>query len=182
MRTIVILFLFGALIGNAYNAFHAYSGTLPITPIHISPLLDWSSYLLFGLASVLIGMLTILFDRQSQETPQVSWQRAIGAIGLLGIFYFLSACIFLGNNTILLILIAGFVLFATLYDRSASAILAAVIVAVIGSSLEIFFVHSGMYYYARPQLFGVTYWLPLLYGIASIATGQLARALETKRG
>jgi hypothetical protein len=180
MRTIIILFLFGALVGNGYNAFHAYSNTIPVTATHINPLLDWTSYLLFGFAAVAIGMLTIVFDKWLRgAVPYVSWRRAAGAIVFLGVFYFSSACIFLSNTVILFILIAGFVLCVALYDRSGTALLAAALVAIAGSLLEMFFVHSGMYYYARPQVLGVTWWLPFLYGIASVTTGQFARAVYT---
>jgi hypothetical protein len=179
-RTIVILFLFGTLLGNAFNSFHAFSGTIPVTAVHINPLLDWSSYLLFGAASVSIGLLTLLFDKTLHKSlPVVTWPNALGALGLLGVFYLSSACIFLGNALILLILIFGFILAVLLYDRSLSALLAALLIAIVGTAAEIYFVHSGMYYYARPQIMGVTYWLPFLYGISSVATGQLARALAS---
>jgi len=177
--TIAILFLFGVIVGNGYNSFHAYSGTIPITAIHINPLLDWSSYLLFGFAAVAIGLLTLLFDKILHKAPIVSWPNALGALALLGVFYFCSACMFLSNTIILLVLMGGFVLSVIIYVRSASALLAALLVAIVGTSAEISFVHSGMYYYARPQIMGVTYWLPFLYGISSVATGQLARALAS---
>ncbi len=172
----IILFVFGAIIGNGYNSFHAYSGTIPITAMHINPLLDWSSYLLFGSAAVAIGMLTLLFDKILNKSPVITWPNVLGALILLGVFYFCSACLFLGNTIILMILIFGFILSVMLYDRTVSALLAALIVAIVGTGTEIFFVHSGMYYYARPQIMGVTYWLPFLYGISSVTTGQMARA------
>jgi hypothetical protein len=179
-RTILILFVFGALVGNGFNSLHAYSGTLPITPIHISPLLDWSSYLLFGFAGVSIGLLTLLFDKVRNHKPAVTWAKAAGALALLGVFYLCSACMFLSNTLILVILICGSALSLFLYDRSISAILAVVLVAIAGTGAEMYFVHSGMYYYARPQVMGVTFWLPFLYAISSVTTGQLARATVSK--
>jgi hypothetical protein len=177
-RTALILFLFGALVGNAYNSFHAFSGTIPVTLIHINPLLDWSSYLLFGFAGLSIGLLTLFFDKIfKRKIPKVTALNVAGALLFLGLFYFSSACMFLSNTIIILILAIGFILSVILYDRSGTALLAAVIVAIVGTSAEMYFVHSGMYYYSRPQILGVAYWLPLLYGIASVTTGQLARAL-----
>ena len=181
LRTILILFAFGALLGNGFNSMHAYSGTIPITPIHISPLLDWSSYLLFGFAGVSIGLLTLLFDRLGRVKPIVSWTKAIGALRLLGFFYLCSACMFLTNTMILLTLIFGAIVSLYLYDRSINAVAAAILVAIVGTSTEIYFVHSGMYYYSRPQVMGVTYWLPFLYVISSVTTGQLARASVSNR-
>jgi hypothetical protein len=143
-------------------------------------LLDWSSYLLFGFAGLSIGMLNILIDYLFSNTPtMVSWTKALSGIGLLGIFYFTSACIFLSNNIILLILVFGFLLVFILYAPSGQALLAAVLVAIAGTSAEIYFVHTGMYYYSRPQFMGVTCWLPFLYGIASVTTGQFARLLAS---
>jgi hypothetical protein len=179
LRTAVVLFLFGALLGNAYNSLHAYSGAIPITSIHTNPLIDWQSYLLFGFAGLSIGMLTLLFDHKlRKKAPAATWRNALGALALLGIFYVISACMFLSNATILLILIGGFLLSVWLYDRHGLALLAALIVAIIGTSAEILQVYFHSYYYARPEVMGVCWWLPLLYGIASITTGQLARALH----
>jgi hypothetical protein len=181
-RTIAVLFLFGAIVGNGYNSLHAHLGTLPITASHPSPLTDWSSYLLFGFAAVGIGMLTLLFDHKLRKESRVtSWLNAIGALALLGMFYFLSACMFLSNTAIFIILAVGFVLSVLLYDRHGYALLAALLIAIIGTTAEVLQVYYHSYYYARPQIMGVTYWLPLLYGMSSITTGQLARALAWRK-
>jgi|GEM_PF-2776246 hypothetical protein len=177
MRRIIGLFLFGAIGGNLYNSFHAFSGTIPVTPQHMNPLLDWTSYLLFGFAGVLIGLVTIAFDRFLRKTaPRPAWPNALGAVALLGVFYFISACMFLSNTVILIVLILGFALLWWLYDRTWYALLAALLVAAGGTAVEIILIHLNVYYYARPQFMGVAFWLPVLYCIASIATGQLARA------
>jgi hypothetical protein len=182
MRILIGLFLFGAIGGNLYNSFHAFSGTIPVTPEHINPLLDWTSYLLFGFAGVAIGLVTIVFDKiLRKEAPPVNWPAALGAVALLGVFYFVSACMFLSNTVILLILIFGFALSWWLYDRSWYALVAALLVALGGTAIEITLVHFNVYYYSRPQFMGVAYWLPFLYCIASVATGQLARALAAKK-
>ncbi len=179
MRTIIGLFLLGAIGGNLYNSFHAFSGTIPVTPEHINPLLDWTSYLLFGFAGLIIGMVAIAFDKFLRDTaPQPGWPNALSAAALLGVFYFISACMFLSNSVILIILIFGAVLTWWLYDRTWQAILAALLVAAGGTAVEITLIHLNVYYYARPQFMGVAFWLPALYCIASIATGQLARVLN----
>ena len=179
LRTILILFLFGAILGNAFNSMHAFSGAIPVTTVHSKPLVDWSSYLLFGFAGVSIGFLTLLFDRIfRKESQHTGPSNAISAMIMLGFFYFISACIFLSDTLIFFILTAGLILAMLLYDRHGLAFLAALIVAVIGTTAEIVQVNFHSYYYARPQIWGVTWWLPLLYGIASVTTGQLARAVH----
>jgi hypothetical protein len=179
MRRLIFLFIFGAFAGNLYNSFHAFSGTIPVTPTHINPLLDWTSYLLFGFAGMAIGLATILSDKfLRKNTPTASWPNAIGAGLFLGVFYFISACMFLSNTVILALLIFGFVLAVWFYDPSIYAVLTAAIVAIAGTAAEITMVHQNIYCYSRPQWLGVAYWLPFLYGIASIATGQIARALN----
>ena len=176
------LFILGALLGNACNSFHAFSGTIPVTPTHINPLLDWTSYLLFGFAGVAIGVVTLAFDKLfGRNVSSPGWLNAIGAGALLVVFYFISACMFLSNTAILLILILGFLLSWWMYDRTWLALLAALLVAIAGTTVEITLVHLDVYYYARPQFMGVTYWLPFLYGIANVATGQLARALGSEK-
>ncbi|MCW3125466.1 MAG: hypothetical protein JWO03_1124 [Bacteroidetes bacterium] len=180
-RTALALFLFGAIVGNGYNSLHAFMGAIPITDVHSNPLMDWSSYLLFGFAGVSIGMLTIFFDKNlRKESLVANWKNAIASMLLLGVFYFLSACMFISNSVILMILIGGFILSSLLFDRHGYAILAAVLVAIFGTAAEVLQVHYHSYYYARPEIFGVTYWLPFLYGISSITTGQLARALTSR--
>lgn len=182
LRTVIALFLFGAILGNGYNSLHAFMGAIPVTAIHTNPLLDWTSYLLFGFAGVSIGMLTLLFDRHlRKDSPEVLWQHALSSMLVLGVFYFLSACTFLTNTAILLIEIIGFVFCVWVYDRHGYAVIAAIIVAIIGTSAEVLQVHYQSYYYARPEVMGVTYWLPFLYAISSITTGQLARALASSQ-
>ncbi len=182
MRTLLALFIFGAIIGNLYNSFHAFSGTIPVTPTHINPLLDWSSYLLFGFAGVAIGLATMICDKFFRKNPpSATWPNAIGAGLFLGIFYFISACMFLSNTIILIALIFGFILAWFIYDRSPYTLFTALIVAIAGTAAEITMVNQGVYCYSRPQLMGVAYWLPFLYGLASIATGQIARALNSKK-
>ena len=177
-RAAVLLFVFGAIVGNGFNSFHAYSGTIPVTATHMNPLKDWSSYLLFGFAGLSIGMLSIVLDKlPGGNVKPVSAIKALAGIGLLGIFYFLSACMFLSNGVILGLLIFGFLLSYFLYGRNTVSLGAAFLVAIAGTTAEIIFVQSGMYYYSRPQFMGVAYWLPFLYGIASVTTGQLALAL-----
>jgi hypothetical protein len=181
MRTLLMLFVFGALIGNLFNSFHAFSGTIPVTPTHLNPLLDWSSYLLFGFAGVFIGLATIVFDKLRKDAPASNWPRAISACVLLGVFYFISACMFLSNNVISIILILGFLLSMWLYDRSVFALIAAFIVAIAGTAVEITLIDFKVYHYARPQVMGVAWWLPFLYGIGSIATSQLVRVLNPQK-
>ena len=86
---------------------------------------------------------------------------------------------FLPNTLIFFVLAGGFILSVFLYDRSGYALLAALLVAIAGTTAEVLQVYYHLYYYARPQVMGVTYWLPLLYGLSSITTGQLARALAS---
>jgi hypothetical protein len=180
MRTLLILFVFGALVGNLFNSFHAFSGTIPVTPTHLNPLLDWSSYVLFGFAGVFIGLVTIVFDKLRKDAPGSNWPKAIGACVLLGVFYFISACMFLSNDVILIILIFGFMFSVCLYDRSVFALMAALLVAIAGTAVEITLIDFKIYHYARPQVMGVALWLPFLYGIGSVATGQLARVLNAE--
>lgn len=178
IRTILVLFVLGATFGNLFNSFHAFSGTIPVTPGHLNPLLDWSSYLLFGFAGLAIGSTTLFFDKVFGAPAAPSFKHALGACAMLGVFYFITACMFLSNWLILAVLVCGFALMVRIYDYTWRAVLAAVLVALAGTAAEICMVHAHVYYYSRPQFMGVAYWLPFLYGIASIATGQLARAVN----
>src|SRR2546423_9667236 len=43
--------------------------------------------------------------------------------------------------------------------------------AVLGTGLDAFHVHSKVEHYAVPVLFGLAWWVPLLFGVAAVAIG-----------
>src|SRR2546423_9444789 len=45
--------------------------------------------------------------------------------------------------------------------------------AVLGTGLDAFHVHSKVEHYAVPVLFGLAWWVPLLFGVAAVAIGYL---------
>src|SRR2546430_13529786 len=43
--------------------------------------------------------------------------------------------------------------------------------AVLGTGLDAFHVHSKVEHYAVPELFGLAWWVPLLFGVAAVGLG-----------
>lgn len=67
--------------------------------------------------------------------------------------------------------------FWLLSKKSWQNLLLSIVIAITGTLIEMILVAAGTFVYIQPDLFGVPYWLPLVYICASFAVGELGRAL-----
>jgi uncharacterized membrane protein YoaT (DUF817 family) len=51
------------------------------------------------------------------------------------------------------------------------------IIAVLGSLVEVVFVRSGVWHYANPTLLGVPLWVPFAFGTTGLIGGRMAQTL-----
>lgn len=171
-----VLFAIGAILGTMCDGFHTWGGqtTYAHPMILRAPL--WVP-LLFGLAAVGIGFGRLAFDRMLQIREQISMRQAALAMG-----FFIAAYAFTGFVGWDEVRIANVVLFAALiawsiWDRRADGLVFMLLVAFIGTGIEMLLVRSGVFFYAQSTLDGVALWLPSLYLLAAVSVGTLTRAL-----
>ena len=175
-RTILWLFLLGATLGTALDAFHVYSHVERYArPIFFG--LAWWVPLLFGTAAVAIGYSHPLVDPLIHNIrPHRRLTASITELGWLMLAYLIAASP-VGSfaRTGLLALI--YLNFWLLAGRGWQNLLLSFVTAITGTLIEMILVDAGAFSYLHPDILGVPYWLPCIYAIASLAIGDLGRSL-----
>lgn len=175
-RTILWLFLLGAIIGTAFDAFLVYSSVEQYTsPAFLG--VAWWVPLIFGVAAVAIGYSHPLIDpilhnfrhsrRLSTSIAELSW--------LLLAYVIAASPISSLSKAILLGLI--YFNFWLLTGRGWQNLLLSLVTAITGTLVEMTLVAAGAFSYLQPDILGVPYWLPFIYACASLAVGNLGRSL-----
>ncbi len=181
-RATILLFLLGACGGGAFDAFYVSQGIKRYSPlVSAGPTLlglPWWAPLLAGSAAVVIGLSHPLLD------PLLAYSRtarrlstSIAALGWLCLAYLLGA--------LSLAPIARFGLLGLLYlnfwllaGRSWQNLVFSAVVAITGTLIEMILANAGIFSFPQnAELLGVPAWLPWLYACASLALGDLGRAL-----
>jgi hypothetical protein len=173
---ILYLFLLGATLGTALDAFHVYSG-VERYPVPTFLGVAWWVPLLFGAAAVAIGCSHVGADlllRQRRRPVRLVWSLGEGMwvvltyvvsaseldswakVGLLGVIY---------------------INFWVMAGRSWQNLVLSVMTAITGTLVEMVLVATGAFSYVHPDMLGVPYWLPCIYLCASLAVGDVGRAL-----
>ncbi len=175
-RTIIWLFLLGAMFGTALDAFHVYSSVEKYPrPAFLG--VAWWVPLLFGFATIAIGYSHPLVDplihnlrrprRLSTSIAELAW--------LLLAYVIAASSISSLAKTILLSLI--YFNFWLLTGRGWQNLLLSLVTAITGTLVEMILVAGRTFLYLQPDIRGVPYWLPFMYAIASLAVGDLGRSL-----
>ncbi|WP_052888290.1 hypothetical protein [Thermogemmatispora carboxidivorans] len=181
-RAAVLLFLLGATGGSALDAFYVHQGVkrYSIAVVTGSSLfgLPWWVPLLAGSAAVAIGLSHPLLDPlliHSRTVRRLS--TSIAALGWLCLAYLLGAIPLapLARFGLLGLLYLNFWLLA---GRSWQNLIFSAVVAITGTLIEMILVNAGIFSFPQnADLLGVPVWLPWLYASASLALGDLGRAL-----
>jgi hypothetical protein len=175
-RAILWLFLLGATLGTALDAFHVYSYVEQYArPAFFG--VAWWVPLLFGSAAVAIGYSHPLVDplihnllrprRLTTSIVELTW--------LLLAYLIAASPISSLAKTALLILI--YFNFWLLTGRGWQNLLLSLVTAITGTLVEMTLVAAGAFSYLQPDILGVPYWLPFMYACASLAVGDLGRSL-----
>jgi hypothetical protein len=175
-RAILWLFLLGATLGTALDAFHVYSYVEQYTRPSFFGVAWWVP-LLFGNAAVAIGYTHPLVDPLIHNIrPPRRISMNIAELGWLVLAYLVTASP-LGSiaKTGLLILI--YFNFWLLVGRGWQNLLLSLVTAITGTLVEMTLVAAGAFFYFQPDILGVPYWLPWIYACASLAVGDLGRSL-----
>jgi hypothetical protein len=182
-RSLVVLFLFGAVLGTFGDYSHVLSGTLsyPYSYARI-PWTDlpWWDPLLMGTATLLLGLpdLTGSLSRgkmrmQSFSFRSVAWMTA-AFVGLYWISGFLPLQTGGLRDAVLGSLALG--IWWT-FDRSPESFGLGLVAAASGSAVEIFLVSRSVFHYESPNFFGIASWIPWLYFAAVVPVRALVAVL-----
>lgn len=171
-----ILFLTGAVLGSGLDALLVI-GQVENYPFSNLFVLPWWVPLLFGTATVIIAYAHLLFmpllgHMRRPETLTT----AIVEQGWLLLSYLLL-CIHMDTPSKTLLLGILCFQFWLLGKKSWQNLLVSTVIAITGTLIEMILVAARIFAYTQPDLFGVPYWLPVLYLCASFAIGELGRAL-----
>lgn len=196
----VLFFAFvGLVMGTCFDAFHVLTKTATYVDVWKFPYLEvaWYVPLEFTAAGIVVGMVRPVLDARfhGPNGRLVCLAIALGlgclCIGWGGSGLLTPACWsddapkcwsdpnvpYLGF--LLVLGVGGWVAF----DRTWEGIVAALITAGIGVSIELALIHlDGSYRYLHADFHGVPIWLPALYIIACGSIGNLGRYLKQRTG
>jgi hypothetical protein len=175
IRSSLILFFTGAVLGSIFDGFHTHSGTT-FYPHPWFLKMAWWVPLLFGAATWAIGDSHVKMDRVlARDKRGMSGSRVIIGLFIFGIIYFNSG--FIHNSLKFYFTIGGALFLWLIFDRTWQGVLLGLLTGVAGSCVEITLTHFHFFQYTSPERWGIPYWLPFLYFGASVAVGNLGRLL-----
>jgi hypothetical protein len=175
-RAVLLLFLLGATLGSALDAFHASSG-VERYPIPVFFGLAWWVPLLFGSAAVAIGCSHPLADPllHNRRPPHRIWV-SLGGLAWLVLAYLISAS-FLDSLAKVGLLAIIYFNFWLLSGGGWQNLVFSLVTAITGTLIEMILVTAGAFSYLHPDFIGVPYWLPCIYANTSLAVGDVGRSL-----
>ena len=174
-RMLLWLFLLGATLGTALDAFHVLSGVESyVAPAFLG--VAWWVPLLFGGAAVAIGYSHPLLDSLLYHRRFRSLLSSLLGLAWLPLAYLVSASFFdTLTKTLLIALI--YCNFWLLTGGDWQNLVFSLVTAITGTLIEMILVAAGAFAYLHPDMLGVPYWLPGIYACASLAVGDLGRSL-----
>lgn len=178
MQRIAALLLAGATLGSLFDWTHVATGTTAYTaPYWLG--LAWWVPLMFASAALAIGLSHPHLDRRFGHRPPRRSHTALLA-GLVGL-----GAIWAGSGLLplphwqrgLVLAPAALALWWTL-DRTRVGLALAAATAIVGCAVEILVSRLGYFVYVEPDFININSWLPWVYVAASVAGGNLGRALS----
>ena len=174
-RKLLWIFLLGASLGTALDAFHVFTHV----ERYASPTLlgvAWWVPLLFGCAAVAISYSHPLLDPLLHHRRFRPLFSSLLGLAWLPLAYLISASFFDTLTKTALILLVYFN-FWLLVGSDWQNLVFSLVTAITGTLIEMILVAAGAFAYLHPDMLGVPYWLPGIYACASLALGDLGRSL-----
>lgn len=169
------LFALGAIPGTLLDAFQV-ANQVERYPFPAFLGVAWWVPLLFGTASLVIGLSHPLVDPLLRHHRSPSMLNSIAALGWLILAYLISVgALDPLTKTGLLLLI--YLNFWMLSGRAWQNLVLSIVTAITGTLIEMILVAPGAFEYLHPNWLGVPAWLPLIYACASLAVGDMGRSL-----
>lgn len=186
----LLLFMVGAILTPFGDFAHVTSGTLgypqSFYAFYFFGMPYWTP-ILFGSAALSIGLTHPYADQFLGPVPKrpglKSWAWVIAGIASFLVQYCISGFLPWEAGGLSDVVLAFWAI-GTWYalDRSQQGILLGLGTAFMGALIEILMVKGEIFFYYPPatNLFGVPSWLPWLYFAASVAVGNLGRAIAAR--
>lgn len=174
-KMVLSLFALGALFGTLLDAFQV-ANQVERYPFPAFLGVAWWVPLLFGTASLAIGLSHSRVDSLLRHHRSPSMLNSIAELGWLILAYLISVgALDPFTKTGLLLLI--YLNFWMLSGRAWQHLVLSIVTAITGTLIEMILVALGAFEYLHPNWLGVPAWLPLIYAIASLAVGDMGRSL-----
>lgn len=167
----------GGIVGATCDSFHSHEDVLVYSHEWILKMAWWVP-LLFAGATVTVAYGHLFFDwafHLPQKQP--GWPRVIAGLAAFVAVYAASAYLPVQDDAKILILDMAIIAMWLIFNRSWQGVLQMVFTSILGCVVEITLVANDSFRYLHPQFLGIPYWLPFLYGAASIGVGNWARQL-----
>ncbi len=175
IKFILSLFILGIVCGTLLDAFQV-ANQVERYPVPAFLGVAWWVPLLFGTASLAIGLSHPLVDPLLRHHRSPSLLNSIPELGWLILAYLISVgALDPFTKTGLLLLI--YLNFWMLSGRAWQNLVLSIVTAITGTLVEMILVALGAFEYLHPNWLGVTAWLPLIYACASLAVGDIGRSL-----
>jgi len=167
---VLTLFVLGATLGTGLDPIDMYSQVTHYT-------IPWWLPPTFGIAAVAMGYVQPMLDPLLRHVrPVRRLSTSFAELVWLVLAYLVggSALASLAKVGLLLLI---YLTFWWLAARSWQSLLLSAITGIAGTVVEMILVAIGLYSFVHPNIFGVPYWLPCIYAVASLALGDLGRSL-----
>ncbi len=179
-KNIAVIFIVGGIVGATCDGFHSHQNILAYSNEWILKMAWWVP-LLFAGATLTVAYGHLLFDYLfivPKKKP--GWPRVIIGLASFVLVYAASAYLPVENDAKILILDMAIIAMWLIFNRNWQGVIEMIITAILGCAMEITLVANGSFHYLHPNIWGIPYWLPFLYGAASIGVGNWARQLAYK--
>lgn len=173
----LLLCVVGGIVGAVCDGFHSHQNILEYSSAWAFKMAWWVP-LLFAGATLTVAYGHLLID-DLFHLPHTPPGRARVIAGLLAFVavYAASAYLPVDNDAKILILDMAIIAMWLAFNRSWQGVLQMILTSILGCAVEISLVANGSFRYLHAGFLGIPYWLPFLYGAASIGVGNWARQL-----
>lgn len=176
-KAAVVLALVGFTIGTLLDGAHTHTNKIQYTT-PVFWLFAWWTPFIFACGSLTTGLSRPLAEKILRLSAcRPSMKNVISANAIFYLAYVLSGYLPLTAIGITVVLVLLWIVLWLLCDRTFLGVALSLITATWGPSLEMGLSKLGVFHYVEPNFFSVTSWLPALYAIAAISSGQLGKAL-----
>jgi hypothetical protein len=166
------MFALGATVGSALDGLHTHAGATA----YAQPWwwrMAWWTPLLFGGAYAALGRTWRLLEARGRVSSPPAARRAMAFVAFAGL-YASSAYLPVSSGAELALLLAGGTALLLALGPSLGAFGVAVAAAIGGPLTEIGLVRLGAFAYLRPDVQGISLWLPGLYFASAAAAPFIA--------
>lgn len=180
-KDVLLLFVVGGIVGAICDGFHSHQNILEYSHAWAFKMAWWVP-LLFAVATLTVAYGHLLIDRAFHLPRRRPGRlRVVAGLAAFVAVYAASAYLPVENDAKILILDMAIIGMWLAFNRCWQGVLQMILTSILGCTVEISLVVNGSFRYIHPGFLGIPYWLPFLYGAASIGVGNWARQLAYRK-